>query len=173
MEVLWTFLRDYIERLYFFRIIQPDEAGVRTTLGTRPVTLTNGAHLVWPIIGHLHVEAVSEKPVDVRTQSATTADGVPVAVGICIAYSVIDLYKAAFRCRDSEDDLAAESLGITEDYIAHHTMQECQDSTEMLEEITRGIRAVATTRWGLKIHRVKRTDFSKHRAIRLMQERTP
>lgn len=41
----------------------------------------------------------------------------------------------------------------------------------MREAILDGVRKAATERWGIQIHRIGRTEFVKHRAIRLMQDR--
>jgi regulator of protease activity HflC (stomatin/prohibitin superfamily) len=89
---------------WFWRVIQPDEAGVRTTIGKWPTILAPGIHLVWPIVGLVRVCKTSEQVSDIRSQSLTTSDGQCFAVGISIAHSIINAQKAML------DQVAAQTI---------------------------------------------------------------
>ena len=111
---------------------------------------------------------VTEQVIDVRSQSTTTRDGVSVAVGVSIAYRISDPLKAIYAVQDVDVSLSNEALRIVQHFVSAHTFDECNHSDEMADEILRGVREAATARWGVKVFRVGVTDFSRHKAIRLM-----
>lgn len=171
MQALWEFLIDVLRRTaWFWRVIQPDQAGVRTTAGRWPKTLPAGLHLVWPIVGEIRVCNIAERVKDVRSQSLTTSDGKVVAAGISVAYSIIDAYRAQFDVADAEAALLNEALRVVGEYVSGHTFDECASADAMCRWVLDELRKVATARWGLKIWRVGRSDWAPHRAIRLMGE---
>ena len=171
MQALWEFLIDILRRTaWFWRVIQPDQAGVRTVFGKRPKVVMPGFHLVWPIVGDIRICSVAERVKDVRSQSLTTKDGKTVAVGISVAYSIIDVYKALYEVQDPEAAILNEALRIVGEYVSTNTSEVCSDAEAMCKWVLEEIRKVATVRWGLKIWRIGRSDWAQHRAIRLMSE---
>ena len=171
MDALWNFLIDVLQRsFWFWRVIQPDEGGVRTFCGKNPVVLGPGLHFVWPIVGDISVTVCTEAVIDVRGQSLTTKDQVMVCVGLSVAYEVLDAYRAIYKVQDRDESLANESLRCVDEYVNAHTLAECLDAAPMTAAVTKAMRDVVTQRWGVKIHRIGRSDFGKHRAIRLINQ---
>lgn len=171
MDTFWTFIQSVLERTFrCWVIVMPDERGVRTFCGKHPRELMPGLHMFWPLFGWVETVSVVEQVVDARTQSITSSDGCSVAVGISIAYEVVDTVKAFYHVNDFGLSLQNESLRIVEEYVSNHTFDECFNSVTMREAILTGMRTAAAERWGIDIHRIGRTEFVKHRAIRLMQD---
>ena len=171
MQALWEFLIEIVRRTaWFWRVIQPDQAGVRTTMGRWPRAPGPGLHLLWPVVGEIRTCNVAERVKDVRSQSLTTEDGHVVAAGISVAYSVIDPYRAMFAVADAEAALLNEALRVVGEYVGAHTFEDCSNVNTTCGYVLDELRKVATSRWGLKIWRVGLSDWAKHRAIRLMGE---
>ena len=171
MQALWDFLIELLRRsFWFWRVIQPDEAGVRTTIGKWPTILAPGIHLVWPIVGLVRVCKTSEQVSDIRSQSLTTSDGQCFAVGISIAHSIINAQKAMLEVQDAETALFNEALRVVGEYVSSRPSGQCADADAMCIWVLAELRKVATDRWGLKVWRVGRSDWAKHRALRLMSE---
>ena len=168
MSAMWEALIELLSRLRVARIIYPDELGVRTFCGKNPRGLNPGIHFVFPLLGHIAALDAVEQVYDARSQSLTTADHVAVVAGISIAYEVNDPVRAYYRVSDWDDSLVNESLGVVDRYVSEHTFADCLNSQSMTDAVRDGIRAIATERWGIKIRRVGRTDFARHRALRVM-----
>jgi len=169
MDVLWSFLRGIIEKgFYFWRVIQPNQAGVRTFCGLFPSTLKQGLHFVCPVLGDITVMDIKDQVKDVRSQTLTTADGVSVAVGLSVRYDILDIYRAIYEVHDFDESLSNECVGILDDYVSQHTFAECCNPAEMCGYAVNELRKVVTARWGLRILRVRRSDFGRCPAVRMM-----
>lgn len=167
MDAFWTWLSGIADRLMFWRVIQPDEGGVRTTCGRWPKVLKAGIHWVAPIIGEMRVIPVKEQVLDIRTQSLRTKDGVSVVVGVTVAYEVLDTYRAAYEVQDWDQSLSNEILSVVGREIRSRTIDQCVGE-ELSTAICKELRKVATANWGLKIIRVGVSDFDKCRSLRIM-----
>jgi len=170
LNTFWSSVLDFIGSFRFWIVIGPNEIGVRTFCGKREYQIGPGFHLYFPFVGEVMHVNVTEQVVDVRSQSITTKDNVTVAVGISIAYEIVNAIKAIYRVNDFDQSLCNESLRVVEGYVMDHTFDECRDSESMKTFVLVNLRKVATDRWGIKIHRIGRTEFAKHRVIRLMQD---
>ena len=170
MNVLWEYLLGIINSLRFWRVIQPNEAGVRTTRGLMPRALGPGLHMVWPIIGRIEVVEVAEQPLDVRSQSLTTLDGVPAGAGCSLVYVIDDVLKAVIGTRNVDDSLRCEALGLMDEYVSGRDFAKCVDTAAFRKWIRTRLRTQAKARWGVDVLGVYRTDFARARSFRIMKE---
>ena len=168
MDALFNWLQSIIDRLRFWQIIEYDELGVHTFCGRWPRKLEPGIYLICPILSTVISDSITEQVVDIRTQSVTSKDDIPLAVGVCIAYSIINPIKAWYAVTDVDDSFANDALRITEEYVSDNVYEVCKDRQKMCDYILKHVRATATNRWGLKIHWIGRTEFAKHRVLRIM-----
>lgn len=101
MDVFFSFLIDCIRSAFYcWRVIQPHEQGVRTFCGKNPKALDPGLHFMWPLVGEIVVIPVVEQVQDIRSQSVMTKDGKRMALGINIAYEVLNPIKAVYAVQD-------------------------------------------------------------------------
>lgn len=171
LESFFEFIVDILKSAFYtWRVIQPDEKGVRTLCGKNPEVLGPGLHLMWPVIGEIVVIPVKEQVLDVRSQSLTTRDKVSIAVGVSIAYEVSDPLRTVFEVQDWDESLANEALRVIGEYVLSRTYEDCLDGPQMGTTILEGLRKTATRRWGLKILRIGRTDFVRCPTYRIMGE---
>jgi regulator of protease activity HflC (stomatin/prohibitin superfamily) len=170
MDVLFQFFIDAIDRLTFWEIIQPDERGVRTTLGKHAKVLDPGVHLVWPVIGNIVVVTVVEQSLRISSQSLVTHDGRSIGIGVTVAYEILDPIRAVHSVEDWDESLRAEITGVVGECVIDHTYEELRNDPTVMNRMIKDLREVATQRWGLKILRVRRSDFAPCKTIRLMKE---
>ena len=171
MNELFTFLIDILESAFYcWRVIYPDEIGVRTFCGRNPVALDTGLHFMCPVVGDLAIVEVKEQVLDLRSQSLTTKDNKAIAIGLSVAYEVLDPIRAIYEVQDWDQSLEAEMLGVAGEYVLTRTFGELLSDSGLSKNVLDEIRKVATSKWGLKVLRIRRSDFASCRSIRLMHE---
>ncbi|KKL77406.1 hypothetical protein LCGC14_2035160 [marine sediment metagenome] len=74
-------------------LIQPDEMGIRVTLGTREKILSPGWYLFWGVFQEIFFTTVTTRVKDLRPQSVFTKEGRNLTVSGIIKYKVTDIQK--------------------------------------------------------------------------------
>lgn len=158
-------LRDWLPRKYF---INPDEGGIRITLGNRVKTLVPGWYYYWPVIQECRGINVVPQVVDLRPQSALTNDLQDLAISGGIKYRVSDAHKALLEVQDYDKSIQTMALGIICEFLSLHTFESImEDLSELKDIILTGIRDEAAG-MGLKIMKVYITDIGRTKNIRIM-----
>lgn len=156
----------WVPRLYF---IQPDESGVRITLGSHVKDLAPGYYIYWPLI-HLVIKVnVATQGVKFAIQSVTTKDDVDIAIRGAITYKISNAAKAIFETSDFDETLEAIGCGVIESFVAGKTYEELRDREALKEEIKKGLRKEAEG-WGIRLMRVYIPDIGRVRNIRVMSD---
>ena len=148
-------------------LIQPDEAGVRVTLGTREKILESGWYFLWGLFQEIFYATVTTQVKDLRGQSIISKDGCDMVVGGAVKFKVIDIRKALLEVQDFDDTLEALSLGVLLSVVSTMTKDELQNTEALGDNILKKIREEASG-WGLKIQKVYITDLGRNRNIRLL-----
>ena len=158
-------LRDWLPRKYF---INPDEGGVRITLGSHVKTMTPGYYYYWPVIQECKGISVTPQVIDLRPQSALTSDLNDLAISGGIKYRISNQHKALLSVQDYDKSIQTVALGIICEFISCHTFEDIVYDLPKLKEIIKsGIREEATG-MGLKIMKVYITDIGRTKNIRVM-----
>lgn len=158
-------LRDFLPRKYF---INPDEGGVRITLGRHVKTLVPGWYYYWPVIQECEGMNISPQVVDLRPQSAMTKDFKNLAISGGVKYKVSDPRKALLDVQDYDKSIQTMALGIICEFISTHQFSDLSDLSELKESILFGIREEAAG-MGLKIMKVYITDIGETTNVRMMR----
>ena len=153
-------------------LIQPDEAGIRVTLGTREKILASGWYFFWPLIQDVPFATVTTQVIDLRPQSVFTRSGRNLTISGIIKYKVTDIRKAMLDVQDYDRSLQALSLGVLLSILSTTLDVEDLSPNEIGERVLKGIREEAVG-WGLKIQKVYISDFGPVRNIRLLTDRLP
>jgi regulator of protease activity HflC (stomatin/prohibitin superfamily) len=148
-------------------LVEPDEGGVRTTLGKHTRLTPPGWYFYWPIIHVCTKVTVTPQVVDLRGQSVLTRTGRDIIISGAIQYRISDAQKAILCVCDFDVSLRALALGIIGDYASKKTIEECNDRTALAKEILDGVREAAAG-WGLKIMKVYITDLGATQNIRIV-----
>ncbi len=162
-------LRDWLPRKYF---INPDEGGIRITLGNRVKTLVPGWYYYWPVLQECFGYKVTPQIVDMRPQSALTKDLENIAISGGIKYRISDIRKALLEVYDYDGSIRTLALGIICEYVGRHNFEELTNLSELREAILSGVRDEAAG-MGLKIMKVYITDIGKTKNIRVMGSSHP
>ncbi len=158
-------LRDWLPRKYF---INPDEGGIRITLGNRVKTLVPGWYYYWPVIQECRGINVVPQVVDLRPQSALTKDLKDIAISGGIKYKIYDQRKALLAVQDYDKSIQTIALGIICKFVSAHPFEEMIRNLPSLEEILLGGIRDEATGMGLKIMKVYITDIGRTKNIRVM-----
>lgn len=168
---MMDWLTTLIERLTCWiprlQLVQPDEAGIRTTLGSRIKAISSGWYVFWPLIQDITVLTVSTQIKDVREQSLTTRDGKNVIVGGAIRYKITDAKKSLLNVIDYDSALQTLVIGAISSYISHRDYEDCRDINDLEELLLKKVREAASG-FGLKIMQVFITDFCKADTYRIV-----
>ncbi len=157
-------LRDILPRKYF---INPDEGGIRLTLGNRVKALVPGWYYYWPVLQECFGYKVTPQIVDMRPQSALTKDLENIAISGGIKYRISDIRKAALEVHDYDESIRTLALGIICEFVGRHKFEDLTNLSELREAILSGVRDEAAG-MGLKIMKVYITDIGKTKNIRVM-----
>ncbi len=154
----------WIPRLYF---VNPDESGVRITLGSRISPTSPGWYIDWPLIHQFVKVNVATQGLTLAAQSVTTSDEVDLAVRGSILYRITDAEKAIFETDDFDKSLEAVAGGVIEQFVSGHTYEELKNREAIKAEIRKGLREAASG-WGIKLMRVYLPDIGKVKNIRVL-----
>ena len=148
-------------------LIQPNEAGLRLTLGTRVKVLAPGYYFFWPVVQEILSAVVATQVVDVRSQSVLSGDGQEMTVSGAIKYKISDIRKAMLEVQDYDLSLQALSLGVIRAVASSLSQERLQDTGVVGDLVLKKIREEASG-WGLRLQKVYITDLGRARNIRLL-----
>ncbi len=151
-------------------LIAPDELGVRYSpglvSGVRITSLVPGWWLFWPLIQNIEAIRCKTQIVDLRSQSVWTLDKQDMTISGAIRYRVRSAQKALCEVYDYDQNIQAVALGIIQQYIREHELEDL--NTQQLEgEVLEGVRK-ASEGWGLRVERVYITDIGRTQNIRIL-----
>lgn len=147
--------------------VEPDESGIRTTLGKHVKDTPPGWYLLWRLIQVAEKIKVVPQVIDLRGQSITTRDGKSILISGAVQYRVTNARKAILEVYDYDSNLQNVALGVLARYAAAHTYDECRSTTALEKEVLEGVRDAASG-WGLKVMRCFVTDLCESRCIRVV-----
>jgi regulator of protease activity HflC (stomatin/prohibitin superfamily) len=152
-------LRQILDRLLSvfpqLALVNPDEGGVRITLGKWVKLLGPGWYFYWPIIQSIPIITVTPQVKDARVQSVWTLDQVDLCVSLAIKYRVKDAQAALLKVQDYDQSLQNSALVACVEFIGE------MDRDDLVVD-------------GLKIdvQDVSITDIGRTRNIRLLTNPT-
>jgi len=150
--------------------VEPDEAGVRTTLGYKVKAISPGPWLFWPCIQEITTVTVTPQPIDLRGQSVIS-NGKDYAISGAVLYRITDAEKAILRVQDFDHALCVRSLGVIAVHAKSHDLSQPNAIDQLREDVLKGIREAASG-WGLKIMEVSITDIGHVTNIRVIGDTT-
>ena len=154
-------------------LIAPDESGVRYTPklvnGVYITPLTPGWWICWPLIQQIETIRCKTQVKDLRPQSVWTIDRQDMTVSGAIRYRVRSAWKALLEVYDYDQNIQAVALGIIQQYVREHELQNL-DTRRIEEEVLKGVRK-ASEGWGLYIEKVYITDIGRTQNVRLLMNK--
>lgn len=161
---LFQLLTAWIPRM---RYIQPNEAGIRLTLGSRVKEIGPGWWWYWPLIHEVIWVTVVSQVVDLLPQSLSTKDGKNLTISLTMRYSIADAKKALLNVHNYDQALQNLTRGVTAEYFSKHTLEECRDIVEMAKKAKEEVQKAARG-WGVQIQTLYVDEITEALSIRLM-----
>lgn len=162
-----------IERLFCFVprlcIINPDESGVRVTLGRNVKATPPGWYIFVPLFQEITVLTVTQQVVDLRAQSVLTSDRINMCFSGGVCYRVSDATKAILEVQNFDSSLRVMAMGIITRHVSENSFEDINDMAVIENIILNGLRDAAAG-WGLKIMRVYITDIGVTKNLRVLTE---
>ncbi len=151
-------------------IVEPDESGIRTTLGRHINPTPAGWYIFWPLIQSVIKITITPQIIDLREQSLTTLDGKKQVISGAVEYDIRDAMKAILHVQDYDKNLPTLCLGKISDYVEAHPASECRSAlikAELRKEIREHV-----NKWGIRILNIFITDNVSAETIRVMLHAT-
>ena len=148
-------------------VVEPDEGGIRTTLGSFVKDAPTGWYVNWPIIHVCTKRPITPQVVDLRGQSALTLDAKDVVIGGALQYRIINARKAILEVNDLDLSVMSLALGIIQEHVTSHEFPQLRKLDDLKTKIRQGLRE-ATSGWGIKIMEVFITDLGTVKNIRFI-----
>lgn len=162
------YLTCWIPRLFF---VNPDESGVRITLGKYVGDTPPGWYIYLPLIHTFIKVNVATQGVRFAVQSVTTKDDIDLVIRGAALYRISNARKAIFETNDFDQSLAAIAGGVLEEYVARHTYEELRDRQALREAVKKGLMKEANG-WGIRLLRVYIPDVGRVKNLRLLNDGT-
>lgn len=170
-----NWLLELLDKLFFwlprFCFVQPDEGGIRLTLGKHIKKCPPGWYIDWPLIHVFHKVSIAIQGVRFAVQSVITNDDIDLAIRGAILYRITDAEKAILVTDDFDDALEALVCGIVEEFAARKTYDEMRDREALKNEIMKGIRDRANE-WGIKLIKTYISDIGRVSNIRVLSNQS-
>jgi regulator of protease activity HflC (stomatin/prohibitin superfamily) len=146
--------------------VNAGDGGVILRWGKFKCSVTPGIIFKWPIMDVLHDTSVVVSTLNLPSQSLTTLDDKPVVVAAVVKYSIENTEYYYTRVYDAKDAI--------QDVVMGHIADAVEDREyKALRFFLRKVVPLASEEvayWGVKIHRITRTDRQRCRSIRLLQD---
>lgn len=156
----------WFPRLWY---VEPDESGIRVTLGKYVKVCKPGWYIWWPILQTIRKIIIVCQLVDLKNQSLRTKDGVSIIISGGIQYTVKDVEKTLLDVHDYDKGIQVKALDIIAKYVKERTLEQCQDFASLKDEVKRGL-AESVKRWGIRMEDVMITDLVEGRSLRVMSD---
>jgi regulator of protease activity HflC (stomatin/prohibitin superfamily) len=167
LKQLLQLITDLIPRIW---LVNPDESGVRVTLGSRIRPTPPGWWLYWPVVQLCQKLTTVIQVVDLREQGLTTVDGVSLAISGAVEYTIRDAVKAILQVTDVDKNLPTLCLGKIAEYVERNTYADCT-SEKIKAELRKEIREHVNA-WGVAVKHIYVTDRIEAKALKIMLNAT-
>lgn len=167
MEILKQLLQFFVDLIPRIWLVEPDESGIRVTLGKYYSSTPSGYYFYWPVIQICRKITTTPQIADIRSQSVLTHDKQSFCCGGAIKYRIKDSVAAILRVQDYDETLQALCLGIISRYFANKADS---DYSDLEECVLKGVKEAARG-WGLDIMAVYITDIGPATNIRILSDK--
>jgi regulator of protease activity HflC (stomatin/prohibitin superfamily) len=152
---------DNLYKLWPVRLIDADCQGVRFTLGKFVKRLEPGPHLFFPGLQEIEEWSVAYQEIDCKTQSVDTTDGEPMTFSANVGYTIEDAKLMRTEVHNFDSTLERATRGILGDMVAECDLKSLRRSRKKLAADTLNALREETSGWGVTIHKVRLTDFTR------------
>lgn len=152
-------------------ILNTTEGAVKFVRGSNPVVLAAGIHWYWPAMTELRVWTVARQPVDLPTQTITTADGKSVGVGGSLTFRIVDLLPLLAHSFDPDKTIRVKAASVIHHVCSRMTWDELQAARHS-GALNRALRVAMCKKLkplGVRVIEAPLTDFASARVLKVIQ----
>jgi regulator of protease activity HflC (stomatin/prohibitin superfamily) len=159
---------DHIKELWPIRVVDPDHQGVLFDRGRTAISLAPGYHWFIPGIQRIETIAVVYQELDCQLQTVETLDGIAVTFSANIGFEVRDAARARTAVHDVDATLERSARGALGKFVTERKWSDLTGHASELVSDARKAVADDAAGWGVKIVRVRLTDFARSRIYRVL-----
>lgn len=152
-----------------WKVIDTRHAWIKWVHGKRIETGGAGIVWYWPAVTQFYFHPTARQNFDLRAQTVTTADEVPVLVGGLISYQIVDIEKAVGLTWDTDETIRDTALTALHDVVSSKTWTELRDPSKS-KELRRELREEAKKAlepYGVRVLKLSLTDLAKTRVLKI------
>ena len=149
--------------------LEPFQAGIRTTWGTKVRDLGPGIWFYWPLVQTIWWTSTAPQVFDLKNQSCISLDGVDMAASGAIQVRIVSARKYILNVHDSEKSLKTLALGVLCEFFSTRTFDECRRLPGIKCELKK-VLSRESKNWGVRIEKVFISDIGRVINIRHLGE---
>jgi regulator of protease activity HflC (stomatin/prohibitin superfamily) len=152
-----------------WKVVPTTEGWVKFVKGTRVVSGGAGIVWYWPATTVFMFHPTTRQAIDLRGQTVTTADGVPLLVGGLITYQIFDIEKALAHTWQPDETIRDTALTAVQHVIKTRTYAEvnAQDKTGDLQRALRKEARRVLETYGVRVIKLSITDLARTRVVKV------
>jgi regulator of protease activity HflC (stomatin/prohibitin superfamily) len=167
LQIIIDFLREY---LVIWRVVYRGNMGCRWTLGKYTKNLRPGFYFFVPIFQHIEATPSCYQEVDTIIQTFTTADGKSVSLSANVGYTIYNAAKWFTEVYNFDSTIERAIRGHLFEKLHALSYDDIRKSIPALSGELRDAIHDEATEWGVRIRKVRLTDFVSSPTYRLLNE---
>lgn len=163
-------LKDVLNFLPRFLVLNQDEGGLLLKYGKYKKTLGPGVYFLWPVIDEVVSYMVAFTTLDTCTQSVTTVDKRDLLISWSSTYLIHNPKRAFLETDDIEAQIYSSLSSRLLAYINQNEYQYLRASKITSHMSSEGFRLAFKEEWGIDLQGFYLKDLTLHRTIRLVNQ---
>lgn len=175
METAFAWLSNLIDSIAALiprlKIIRSTHGGVKFKNGKKPIEIRPGLIFYWPLTTEIEIIPTARQTNNLPSQCLLTKDGKTVVVGGVVIYSINDVVAGVSRNWSLDQTINDIAMISITKVITEHTLEYLQNNltNSIAKSLTKEARARLKS-YGVRVHKVALTDFSRCLVIRNMAD---
>jgi regulator of protease activity HflC (stomatin/prohibitin superfamily) len=168
-DKLYELLTSVWSDIWFFKIINQNEKGLRLRVGVVNKELKPGLVFKAPFIDNIMQQYVGDDTIQFPSQKLTTKDGKVVTITGMMLYNITDVKPFLLNASIPTQTLSDVATGVISDIVLKHTWAELIESLEQLNnKISISVRRECKE-WGVHVEYVRLTDITVSRTFNIFK----
>ena len=147
-------------------VVQATHRAVKYVNGHRVVELQPGRHIYWPIMTPIETCAVVRQVLNLPTQILETSDGVPVAAGVVIEYTIENAVRFLSECENGYEAVGNMATAALREIVTAHAYEELRTDKDLDTALTRATQGYLTP-YGVRVRKARLSDCARVRPLHI------
>lgn len=168
-DKLYEILAEIWSDVWFLKIINQNEKGVRLRMGKFQKELEPGIVFKAPFIDNILQHYIGDDTIQMPSQKLSTKDNKTITISGMILYTVSDIKPFLLNASVPIQTVSDIATGVISDIVLTHTWDELVESLEKLNnKISISVRRECKE-WGVHIKYVRLTDITSSRSFNIFK----